>query len=118
MSFRILSFRVDQDQETVLEEIALANIERDENNKPCFDSIFLHDQLTLEREKGEILGGNFFSDFFCFDAFKEPFSDEPLKVVHFANLDDPQCSKCSQCELTREPLETAAAVNRPFATLR
>ena len=43
----------------MLEEIALANIERDENNKPCFDSIFLHDQLALSREKGEIFGGQF-----------------------------------------------------------
>ena len=55
--FHIFSFRVDQDQETVLEEIALANIERDENNKPCFDSIFMHDQLELSRKRGEIFGG-------------------------------------------------------------
>lgn len=51
------SFRVDQDQETVLEEIELAKVEKNENGKLCFDSIFEHDQLSLSRQKGEILIG-------------------------------------------------------------
>ena len=51
-SIFFFSFRVDQDQETVLEEIELAKTLKD------FEQILSHDQLSLSMKKGDVLEGD------------------------------------------------------------